>query len=618
MFRSTLRVCALAATCLVPAGALAQDANALNGIDLLSGYLQLWTPGATYNTGTPTALGKVLLPLNLGQVAVAASGRTQMQTLAAYYDDRRNQSYSTIDGLGPLTGAYLAGSGAFTTIPLFDSTTFTTQYIDGGNDAGSTTGPLGPVVTLVKTLRGNGTSTTPTKNNFLYPRPWRQSLYGQNLAFVVAPPLVPEKSPTPASDSGFPSGHTNATYLSAFAMAYAIPERFQELLTRSSELGNDRILAGMHSPLDVVGGRDLATFFAVRIISDPANAGVLASAYAAAHSYLPQVCGHALAVCAHPTTTAFTPNEVPTVALAARILADGASGDAQQPAYPCALTLNVCAGATSPSIDRFSSRLVNITNWSERLNYLFPPIGPANLAPMVPANAETILATRQPYLTAQQRRDVLASTEIASNLPVLNDAQGYGRLNYVAAADGYRSFASDVVVAMDASAGGFSALDAWRNDISGPGGLTKLGTGTLVLAGNNSFAGPVVVGGGTLTATSATAFGTGPITVGDATLQIAAVAPVASGVLTMGAGSTLEMGGGAVSAVSPLVLAGPVTLAGKLVVNLPSGAGGAVKILGATSITGRFASVSVAGLPTGVTASVSYGPNAVQLVLSGG
>lgn len=43
---------------------------------------------------------------------------------------------------------------------------------------------------------------------------------------------------TPASDGGFPSGHTNAFYLAGLAYAYAVPERFQEIVVRAMELAN--------------------------------------------------------------------------------------------------------------------------------------------------------------------------------------------------------------------------------------------------------------------------------------------------------------------------------------------------------------------------------------------
>ncbi|SFJ00519.1 autotransporter-associated beta strand repeat-containing protein, partial [Methylobacterium brachiatum] len=447
-------------------GAQAQTATVTpsNSVDVLSGFSRLWIPGPTYDTGSPTALGAPLLQRNIQIVAERALARTQAQERAAYYDDRRNQSYSVIDGLGPLTRAYLAGSGATATIPAFDATTSRVQYVDQGNGAGATTSALGKVVQLVNALR-NEASTTPAKNAYSYWRPWRQSLNGRSLDFVVPPSLVPEKGPTPASDGGFPSGHTNAAYLSAIALAYAVPQRFQELLTRASELGDNRIEAGMHSPTDVIGGRVLATYFAIRNLNDPNNAGLLADAFAQAQSYLSQACGGPLNACAH--------------------------------------------ASVDPATDRFSNYARNKSDYTARLTYGFAPIGPTNLPPVVPTGAEVLLATRFPYLTAAQRRDVIATTELPSG-GFLDNGLGYDRINLFAAADGYGAFNSTVTVAMDAAKGGFSAYDVWRNDIGGVGGLAKLGSGTLVLTGANTYAGGTTISGGTLVG-HAGAFGTGAI-----------------------------------------------------------------------------------------------------------
>ncbi|WP_273876911.1 autotransporter-associated beta strand repeat-containing protein, partial [Serratia marcescens] len=41
-------------------------------------------------------------------------------------------------------------------------------------------------------------------------------------------------------------------------------------------------------------------------------------------------------------------------------------------------------------------------------------------------------------------------------------------------------------------------LDVWSNDITGHGGLTKQGIGTLVLTGNNTYSGPTLVNQGRL------------------------------------------------------------------------------------------------------------------------
>ncbi|PMZ61431.1 hypothetical protein C1X97_30905, partial [Pseudomonas sp. FW306-2-11AA] len=84
-----------------------------------------------------------------------------------------------------------------------------------------------------------------------------------------------------------------------------------------------------------------------------------------------------------------------------------------------------------------------------------------------------------PYLTAAQRRDVIATTELPSG-GFLDNGLGYDRINLFAAADGYGALDGTVTVTMDAARGGFSAYDVWRNDIGGAGGLVKLGSGTLV------------------------------------------------------------------------------------------------------------------------------------------
>lgn len=207
-----------------------------------------------------------MLDANIQKVVDIAERRTMLEENAAYFDDRRSQSYSIIDGLGKLAGVYRMNAGATTTITSIPADASIRKYNDEGTNSGSTSSELGNVVSLVNTLRGNYSSSNPAKSYFNYPRPFR---WKDNS--IIVPTLIPVINPDPNKDGGFPSGHTNAAYLSAFAMAYAIPERYQELLTRASELGHNRIVAGMHSPLDVMGGRVMATALSAAILSDPAN-----------------------------------------------------------------------------------------------------------------------------------------------------------------------------------------------------------------------------------------------------------------------------------------------------------------------------------------------------------
>ncbi len=73
-------------------------------LGLLSEFNKLWTPGATWDTGTK--LNSSVLDANIQKVIDIAARRTSSEADAAYLDDRRNQSYSVIDGLGSLTDIY--------------------------------------------------------------------------------------------------------------------------------------------------------------------------------------------------------------------------------------------------------------------------------------------------------------------------------------------------------------------------------------------------------------------------------------------------------------------------------------------------------------------------------
>ena len=118
----------------------------------------------------------------------------------------------------------------------------------------------------------------------------------------------------------------------------------------------------------------------------------------------------------------------------------------------------------------------------------------------MPTDAYVLIQSRFPYLSVDQLNQILATTELPSG-GALDNGSGWARLNLYAAAGGYGAFPSDVTVALDKAAVGFGAFDVWSNSISGPGGLTLQGSGTLVLAGDNTYAGGTNVEGGALAVT---------------------------------------------------------------------------------------------------------------------
>ncbi|OIR62453.1 phospholipid phosphatase [Bacillus sp. FMQ74] len=525
--------------------------NSNPAIGLLSEFNKLWTPGSTWESGVK--LNNGVLDANIQKVVDIAERRTFSEENAAYFDDRRNQSYSVIDGLGPLTDLYRVKAGAATTINSIPADATMTKYNDEGTNSGSTSSSLGSIVSLVNTLRGPYSSTNPAKGYFQYPRPFRWESNS-----ILVPTLVPAINPDPSKDGGFPSGHTNAAYLSSFAMAYAVPERYQELLTRASELGNNRIVAGMHSPLDVIGGRVMATALAAAILSDPANKSLKKAAYDEAHSKL--------------------------------------------------LT------QTGTAEDRFSDYDINKKQYIQRLTYGFGQINSTAKPMVVPKGAEVLLETRFPYLDNTQRRWILATTGLPSGYPVLDDPEGWGRLNLFSAADGYGAFAKDVTVNMDYSKGGFHAVDRWRNNISGTGKLTKKGSGALKLEGNNTYSGGTRIDQGSLEGDSRTAFGKGDVSNNGGTLKEKVSGKlIIEGDYKQSAKGILELN---LSGKNDLLhIKGKANIKGTLHLNFTDNY---VPADGSTIITykkgyGSFSSIEITGLPSKYKVKVIYKPDSIQL-----
>lgn len=577
------------------------DTNA--GVRILGGFLNVWQPltqivdaGVTApangnfpavvastwtgvpGDGTPdgTVVNAAVHQANIDYVAKATTNRTADQAVQAYLDDRRGKGYSITDGMGPLTSAWRTAAQQTTTITSVAADATTVLYNDGGNNTGvgsTANASFGSVVDLVN-LVGNNASTEPAKRFYKYARPYRWSS-----SVHLLPALIPAKSTTPATDGGFTSGHTAEAVRDAVAMAYAVPERYQEMLSRGLELGEMRILAGMHSPLDVVSGRMLGIASAAGNLADPANAAKKTAAVAQAHT----------ALMAATSTTADT--------------------------------FTAYAQSGTVANDRFADYATNKANYLRRSTFGFAQIAATNAAVAVPKGAEVLLETRQPYLSDAQRRVVLKTTALASGYPVMDDAEGWGRLNLFAAADGYASFSGNVTIVMDASKGGFNAVDRWRNDISGAGKLVKQGTGTLKLAGASSWTGGTELSAGTLQGDSAGAFGAGDVYNSGGTLVANAPSGLKlAGKYTQLTGSTtleLDLGGAAAGSQGTLSVTGTATIAGgTLRIKFANGykpkAGDVLTVITAGSLKGKFSTITVDGFSN---VTPNYGATTLILTL---
>lgn len=555
-----------------------------------------------------TVLDRNLHDLNLKYSAkvTASSYRNSTKEVAAYLDDARGKNYSVSTGLGPLAGfwhtlarqdSYVDGiptsgacpDGGTSTYPFCSAPDNEKYNVGEGAStslaASETANPaFGKAVNFVLTATNDGTaSTNAPKYFYKYARPYRW--YDAGLTphvITVAPSLLKAKKDASNNsaakdiikDSDFPSGHTAEGVRGGLAYAYLVPQRFQYMVARGLELGNDRIVAGMHSALAVMGGRINGEMASLNLINTKMTPAVREAAYAQAQEKL----------------------------RAAAFAATGDAGvktDAGFQAYALSGSNKTADLAIfdTPFADQAAlKRLVK-----SYLTFDFPQdLSKAGKPAVVPEGAETLLETRLPYLSAAQRRVVLKTTALDSGYPVLDDEEGHGRLNYFDAADGYGAFSGDVAVAMDAAKGGFHALDAWRNDISGAGKLTKSGSGTLALTGANTYSGGTIVSGGTLRGDSISAFGTGAVYVDGGTLA----ANTSSGALQV-KGTYTQKSGGSLSVALNGSGAGQVAvtdhaaLAGVLTVNFRTGykpaIGSTVTVLTAKGVHGRFDSVSVPG-----------------------
>ena len=258
------------------------------------------------------------------------------------------------------------------------------------------------------------------------PRPFRLS------TDVNVPTLLWQitNGTNPYGDGAFVSGHTNLAYNQALGLAFLVPQEYRSLLVRAADLGNNRILAGMHSPLDVIGGRIEATAIAATNIynalydangnrldwTNPANAAAYAiyQAYTQTQKYLAQSCS--------------------TSSVDACL--ERAQGDHDN--HPNRDRDNhINRESEDFNLDPDDTR-----GYTYRMTYGLALAASMHLPENVPVQAQALLLTRFPYATEEQRTKILRDTALPSGFALLdgNTWDGWGRLNLYAAVSGYDSF----------------------------------------------------------------------------------------------------------------------------------------------------------------------------------
>ncbi|MGQ8890634.1 autotransporter outer membrane beta-barrel domain-containing protein [Serratia sp. TSA_105.2] len=195
----------------------------------------------------------------------------------------------------------------------------------------------------------------------------------------------------------------------------------------------------------------------------------------------------------------------------------------------CGYTASLCVSAPGT---RVYSSVIEGTSVENLTTGYAKYSGTSMAAPHV-AGSVAVLMERFPYLNGAQVAEVLKTTATDMGAPGIDALYGWGMINLGKAINGpgmlvtvedipaeFRipdptgvaygptQFVVDLPgvgavldkgkpterVCSDVLCG----LDFWSNDISGHGGLTKQGIGTLVLTGNNTYSGPTLVNQGRL------------------------------------------------------------------------------------------------------------------------
>lgn len=121
-------------------------------------------------------------------------------------------------------------------------------------------------------------------NDFVQSLMPAKAFYGRARPYEINSSIQPVLPP-PEGQS-YPSGHSMDGYLMAILLAQVVPEKRLALFERADEGAQSRVIAGVHYPSDLEGGKIAAFVLASRLLNDPRAQADLQKVKAEVRSHL--------------------------------------------------------------------------------------------------------------------------------------------------------------------------------------------------------------------------------------------------------------------------------------------------------------------------------------------
>jgi len=197
------------------------------------------------------------------------------------------------------------------------------------------------------------------------------TLYDPSVAYT---PTGGTNHDKPSANAAFPSAHMAYAMTDGLLLGMLVPQMYQSTLLRASEIGESRIVIGVHYPTDIIGSRAAIGYDLAQFLSNPAymnNAAVTGSTgNSNATINMP-----ALFTAAQPGITQYLNNNTGT----------------------CGGSIAACAANTASSPNPYAPSSTNAQVYEARLTYGLPidtfAQAPREQAPLGGPDASILLAT---------------------------------------------------------------------------------------------------------------------------------------------------------------------------------------------------------------------------------